>query len=81
MTTKASTLEISNYTKIIEHLLPIFYFYVTVSFNITTHTTQSKAIVVSLIIEHAVNFALSGNSHGPCNSIQQVVVISCQLTN
>ena len=24
------------------------------------------AIVASLIIEHTVNFALSGNSHGPC---------------
>ena len=28
---------------------------------------SSKAIVASLIIEHTVNFALSGNSHGPCN--------------
>ena len=25
-------------------------------------------MVASLIIEHTVNFALSGNSHGPCNS-------------
>ena len=28
---------------------------------------SSKAIVASLIIEHTVNFALSGNIHGPCN--------------
>ena len=28
---------------------------------------SSKAIVASLIIDHTVNFALSGNSHGPCN--------------
>ena len=30
---------------------------------------SSKAIVASLIIEHTVNFALSGNSHGPCNLV------------
>ena len=30
---------------------------------------SSKAIEASsLIIEHTVNFALPGNSHGPCNS-------------
>ena len=29
--------------------------------------SHQKAIVASLIIEHTVNFALSGNSHGPCN--------------
>ena len=29
---------------------------------------SSKVIVASLIIEHTVNFALSGNSHGPCNT-------------
>ena len=31
---------------------------------------SSKAIVSSLIIEHTVNFALSGNGHGPCNKIK-----------
>ena len=29
--------------------------------------SHQKAIVASLIIEHTVNFALSGNSQGPCN--------------
>ena len=31
-------------------------------------------IVASLIIEHTVNFALSGNSHGPCNLYGRIVL-------
>ena len=34
------------------------------SFLALTNDVSSKAIVASLIIEHTVNFALSGNSHG-----------------
>ena len=33
-------------------------------------------IVASLIIEHTVNFALSGNIHGPCN-IGVIELCSC----
>ena len=33
----------------------------------------SKAIVASLIIEQTVNFALSGNNHGPCNICVSVI--------
>ena len=34
---------------------------------LTKLDVSSKAIVASSIIEHTVNFALSGNIHGPCN--------------
>ena len=37
-------------------------------------------IVASLIIEHTVNFALSGNSHGPCNMIcVQIIYLDIRI--
>ena len=42
---------------------------------LTNNDVSSKAIVASLIIDHTVNFALSGNSHGPCNRRKKIIVI------
>ena len=41
--------------------------------------SHQKAIVASIIIEHTVNFALSGNSHGPCNILVPLALRPCSL--
>ena len=37
------------------------------SFLALTNVSSIAIVASSLIIEHTVNFALPGNSHGPCN--------------